>query len=78
MATLLVSLRESPTWSNKAHAFDAVPRTVKMTKRLKKVKKKFFEMTDISMSPCEIIPCMFANPSSGTLAGSQVGMAQKQ
>lgn len=43
-------------------AFEKVPKTVKMRKRLKKVKKKFLEMRDISTSPCEVIPCRLESP----------------
>lgn len=43
-------------------AFDAVPKMVKTRKRLKKVKKKFLEMSDSSTSPSESMPCRLANP----------------
>jgi hypothetical protein len=44
-------------------ALKAVPNTVKTRKRLKKVKKKFFLIRDISISPCEIIPCILESPN---------------
>lgn len=43
-------------------AFEKVPKTVKIRKRLKKVKKKFLEMRDISTSPCEVMPCRSESP----------------
>lgn len=48
---LVVSLRESPIRSKKPAALDVVPKTVKRRKRLKKVKKKFLEIRESSISP---------------------------
>jgi hypothetical protein len=38
---------------------------VKTRKRLKKEKKKFFEITDSSMSPFDIIPWRLESPGGG-------------
>lgn len=54
----------SPNSERKFHNPDAVPRMVNMMKKLKKVKKKFLEITDSSTSPCEIMPCLFDNPNT--------------
>jgi hypothetical protein len=35
---------------------------VKRMKKLKNVKKKFFEITESSTSPCDIMPCLLDSP----------------
>ncbi len=59
---LVVSLMESPMRSKKPAALEVVPKTVKRRKRLKKVKKKFLEMRESSISPWEIMPCRLESP----------------
>lgn len=55
-------LKPFPFSSAFSMALKAVPNTVKTRNKLKNVKKKFFLMSDISTSPCEIIPCNNENP----------------
>ena len=52
----------SPKLASMFNNPDAVPRIVNRIKKLKKVKKKFLDITDSSTSPCEIMPCLFDNP----------------
>lgn len=61
-AIMVVSFKVSPIRSKYAPALDAVPKTVKTRKRLKKVKKKFFDISDISMSPCDTMPWSVESP----------------
>lgn len=48
-----------------------VPKAVKIMKKLKYVKKKFFDMTDSSTSPCDIMPCWFESPENVYLSEVQ-------
>jgi hypothetical protein len=42
----------------------AVPKTVKTRKKLKNTKKKFLDMTDNSISPCDIVPWRVESPGA--------------
>ncbi len=70
---LVVSFKESPMRLKYARAFEAVPKMVKTTKRLKKVKKKFLDISDISTSPCDIIPCSVDSPACRQLRFADAG-----